>query len=154
MAAALGETSELLGDRHLEAIAESYARDGLALQTPDGVNPEKGGSDSSYQPVGVLFACRYYYVCHNESLRDEIKQMVLRAMQWELTKVGRTGDVSTEGNSRVGTEVDRRGKLKGIDYKAAVQAFVLASKVTGEKGFYEAAERISRGRRWVGREQE
>src|SRR6185437_12231422 len=41
VAAALGQAAALTGDSRLAEAAADYAREGLALQTPAGINPEK-----------------------------------------------------------------------------------------------------------------
>ena len=41
LAAALGETAAVIGDTEMARVAQDYARDAIALQTPEGINPEK-----------------------------------------------------------------------------------------------------------------
>jgi hypothetical protein len=149
VAAAWGLTAKITGDKELLAAAAESARDGISLQLPDGVNPEKDGFDVSYQAVGVMFAARYYTVCEDPKLRDEIKKMITRALDWERTKIDAEGQVTVEGSTRVTTEVSRSGTAKTIDYKAIITALVMGSELTGRAEFREAAWRVARGRNWI-----
>jgi hypothetical protein len=58
VAAALGETGVLTSDSSLVRASEAYVRDGIALQSANGYNPERGGWDSSYHAKGMAYACR------------------------------------------------------------------------------------------------
>ena len=150
LAAALGETAELTGDAAMQEAAKAYARDGLSLQTGEGVNPEKGGGDVNYQCMGILLAARYATVCKDASLRSQIKEMIARGLNWELGRVEETGAVNAEGSTRVGKESGRAGNTKNIDYKTIAQAFSLGSYVTGDPRYEETARRIAVGRKWLG----
>lgn len=149
VAAALGETGALLGDRPLLIAAQAYARDGLALQTAEGVNPEKGGSDASYQAVGALFAARYLTICDDSTLRDDLAGMIAQALGWEAGEVDVMGVVDPQGSTRTGVEAGRNGATKTVDYPTITQAFVFGSIVTGDASFHEVATRIAVGRGWI-----
>ena len=151
LAAALGETAELLNDRSLEEAAEAYAREGLLLQTGEGVNPEKGGGDVNYQALGILLAGRYYTVCKDAGLRSQIKEMITHGLNWEADKVDAAGEVNAAGSTRVGKEKGRAGTEKNIDYKTIVQAFSLGGYVSANPHYEEIAERIAIGRKWISR---
>jgi hypothetical protein len=152
LAAALGQAADLCGDPRMAQAAAEYAREGLALQRPDGVNPEKGSGDASYQGFGLLLAERYYLVCSDARLRGEVRQMIGRGLQWELTRVEDDGTVSLAGNSRVGKERGRSGKPKTVDYKGLLQAFLFGAAITGNPRYEQVAQRIAAGRHWVGRD--
>jgi hypothetical protein len=149
LAAALGQTAAVVGDAALAQAAAAYARDGLQLQRTDGVNPEKGGYDVNYQMVGVLMAGRYYAVCDDAELRARIRTMIQRAGEFEMTKMDGKGVLSTEGSTRMGHEPGRGGKIKTVGYKEMLQAFLLASQITGDKRFRACAERIAVGQKWL-----
>jgi len=149
VAAALGETGALLGDRPLLTAAQAYARDGLALQTAEGVNPEKGGGDVNYQATGVLFAARYLTVCADSALRDDLAGMIAHALAWEAGKTDDTGTVDASDSTRTGLEAGRSGATKTVDYPTITQAFAFGSAVTGDASFGEVAARIAIGRGWV-----
>ncbi|MDX1931849.1 MAG: hypothetical protein SFU56_04520 [Capsulimonadales bacterium] len=149
LAAALGQTAALTGDEALATAAGEYAREGLALQREDGVNPERGGADVSYQAVGLLLAARYHTVCPDPTLRQKIRRMIKKGLQWEATKIEKSGKINMEGSSRTGVETGRSGGLKSADYKAVVQAFVLGGAITDTPSCLEDARRIARARDWI-----
>lgn len=149
VAAALGMAGELAHDTELASAAADSARDGLSLQQPDGVNPEKDGFDVSYQAVGLVMAARYYTVCRDTGLRARIREMLSRGLAWELGKIDAEGEVSAEGSTRIAQELSRSGKSKTIDFKAVVTALVDGARITGKREFYEAAERVARHVRWI-----
>ncbi len=149
LAAALGEVAELTNDAALGEAAAIYARNGIALQTPEGINPEKGGGDVSYQCTSVIMAGRYYLVCRDLRLRAQIQEMILRALKWELGRVSPSGDLNALGSTRVGQERGRDGAVKTVDFKLVVQAFSMGSYITGNRRFEECARRVAVAHRWL-----
>lgn len=147
-AAALGQAGALTGDKALAEAAAAYAREGLALQLPDGTNPEKGGFDVSYQMVGVSFAMSYYRVCPDPALREGLKTMAGKALASALTKVGADGTISLEGSTRVGQEESRSGVTKTLDYKNMLLGLIFAERLLGDPRYREAAQRLARGHGW------
>ena len=143
LAAALGETAALTGDQPMAAAAETYARTGLSEQTPQGVNPEKGGYDVSYQALGILLAARYDSVCPDPTLRAEIAQMIGKALNWELTKVDARGDVSAAGSTRTDKEYGPAGNLKTVNYPVIVEAFTAGAAITGNPTYEATAAKIA-----------
>lgn len=133
----------------MASAAAEYAREGLALQTKEGINPEKGGGDVSYQAVGVLMAERYYLGCEDTSLRTQIQAMIRLALRWEMTKIDASGTVRSEGSTRTGKEASRVGTIKSTDYKSLVQAFAIAAPMTEDADFAATAQRIAVGAKWV-----
>jgi hypothetical protein len=149
LAAALGQAAALSGDKKLAAAAEDYAREGLALQTSEGINPEKDGYDVSYQGVGLLQAEHYYLVCPDPDLQAQIRTMLQKGLRWEMSKMDTDGSLSTEGSTRTGTEEGRSGKAKTVDYRELIQAFSFGAAILGDSQFEEAANRIAIGRKWL-----
>lgn len=146
VAAALGESGKLLHDARLVARSADYVRDGLALQSPAGFNPERGGWDSSYHAVGMLFAERYETIVADDTLRPAIDRMLERAARWEASRIGSDGDVSTEGNSRVGgetTEKGRSGKSKTVAFGSIYRALYYWSRISGDAHFERLAEKVA-----------
>ena len=142
LAAALGETATLTGNQRMAAAAEAYARTGLSEQTRQGVNPEKGGYDVSYQALGILMAARYDSVCPDPTLRSEIGQMIGKALNWELTKVDAQGNVSAVGSTRTDKEYGPAGNLKTVNYPVIVEAFTAGAAITGNANYEATAARI------------
>jgi hypothetical protein len=144
-AAALGLTGKLTGDRELVEYARQLISDGLALQRPDGVNPEKGGHDSSYQMVGVVYAQRWVTYFPEDSLTPKVETMVEKALAWVEKKVLATGEISTQENTRsAGQESGRAGDLKKIDYKTAIRGFAYWAAVTQNSKWGAIAQKIAK----------
>ncbi len=139
LAAALGESAELTGDKRLAIAAQQYAQEGLKLQEPGGINPERKSFETSYQGLGVVYAERYATVCHDQKLRDQIKSMITRALQWEQTQVDKSGEIVQARNN----------SGQPIDYRIIFQAFALGHQLTQNESFEKSAETIALGRRWL-----
>jgi len=143
-AAALGLTGKLTGDRELVEYARQLISDGLALQRPDGVNPEKGGHDSSYQMVGVVYAQRWVTYFPEDSLTPKVETMIEKALAWVEKRILTTGEISTEGNTRsAGQESGRAGETKKIDYKTAIRGFAYWAAVTQNSKWGAIAQKIA-----------
>lgn len=148
LAATLGEAGELCNDPSLIKVSEYYARKGLERQTPEGINPEKGGEDSSYQVVGILMAEKYYTVCRSADLKSRIIGMIQKGLDWELTQITPEGDINTSGSTRTGVEVGRSGKEKKADYMSAIQAFIYGEALTKDQRYSAIAMSLAKYRHW------
>jgi hypothetical protein len=147
VAAALGETGVLLKDRELIAHSASYIHDGIQQQDASGFNPERAGYDSSYHAVGMFFAERYYTIVADDSLRAALRTMLEKGVRWEASRIRENGEVSTEGNSRVGgarVEKGRSGKEKTVAYGTVYRAFEYWSVISGETSWSDLAKRVAR----------
>jgi hypothetical protein len=145
VATALGLTGKLTGDRKLIEYARQPISNGLALQRPDGVNPEKGGHDSSYQMVGIVYAQRWVTYFPDDSLTPKVKTMLEKALTWVEKRVLTTGEISDRGNTRsAGQESGRAGNVKKIDYKTAIRGFAYWAAVTKNPKWGAIAQKIAR----------
>lgn len=143
VAAALGLTSNLTHDRHLELQAETEIHDGLQQQTPEGYNPEKGGFDSSYNAVGLLFAQRWLSIFPHSSLAPAVKQMLTRSIAWEATRVSSAGKVIADGNTRTnGQEAGRDGTTKTVSSGTVMQVFSYWGLLTNDPQWGDLAQKI------------
>lgn len=135
VAGALGLTSKLTGDQELLAYSEQSIEDGLSKQLDNGVNPELGGYDSSYQMVGANYAMRWFALFAAEadsSLTASVSSMLEKALSWEESRILATGEISTEGNTRVPSlEQSRSGQNKKLDHRNVIKGFSYWSSVTG-----------------------
>jgi hypothetical protein len=144
VAAALGLTGKLTGDQELVQYSRRSLEDGLSIQRPDGVNPEKGGYDSSYQAVGLVYAQRWAMYFPNDALTPQVVAMVNRGLEWTETTILPSGQISTVGNTRTaGQETGISGRTKNVDYKMVFRGFAYWGLVTGNQRWLELAERIS-----------
>ena len=149
VAAALGMAAELTGDRDLAREAKRSADDGLALQAPDGHNPEKGGYDVSYNAVGLVFAEHYFTTLRcdvDRVLKTHIRWMLEQSLRWQGKKVEASGEIDTAGSTRVEHEITRVGKTKTPAYGEISRAFMFGAVVADEPQFHALAERIAEHR--------
>ncbi len=131
VAAALGLTGKLTNDSQLIDYASKSIENGLSLQLPDGVNPEKGGYDTSYQMVGIVYAERWLAHFPNHPLTPTVAEMINKALLWQNTRILPTGEISTKGNTRTdGQERGRTGKVKKVSYGSVIRAFSYWASVT------------------------
>ena len=149
LAAALGETAALTNDPATMSAAEGYARRGLSAQTADGMDPEDGGGDASYQAYGILLAEHFATVCPDPDLRAEVGSIIVHGLNWEEQWIDPAGHVSIAGSTRTGVEDSRAGTVKTIDYKTIVQAFSVATTVTGDPSYRSVASAVASGRGWA-----
>jgi hypothetical protein len=145
LAAGLGISADLAGDADLAAAAIATARLGLQLQRADGINPEKGGFDVSYQGAGILYAARYFPSCKDPALQAGLVGMFHKGGEWLRGRLQEDGNYVIAGSTRTaGQEILRSGKTKLVNYMEALQAFCHAGTITGEEAFREAARLIAR----------
>jgi hypothetical protein len=149
MASMLGQIGAVTGDAALKKRAVEWARDGVALQRPDGVNPERGGFDASYQAAGILFAERFLASCEDPSTRASVVAMVRRAVPPVLAKQRPDGSIDPTGSTRIGVETYRGGRVKEFNYEEGLQALVYGSRLAGEPSWRGAALRIARLKGWA-----
>jgi PKD repeat protein len=132
VADALAFTSQLVGgDANLMADAHFEIQDGLSLQGPNGVNPEAGGYDSSYQTVGLSLAELWTTYLPSDSLTSAVTTMINNGLAWEQTMILTSGQVSTVGDTRTGIELTRSGAIKGVNWGDVLDAFGYWSAKTG-----------------------
>ena len=143
-AAAIGEAGVLCRDRELIVKSVAFVRSGIAFQRPDGVNPEKGGYDCHYQALGLGYACSYYQLVADDSLRAEMKPMLDKGFAWLLTRIKDDGSVDVVGNTRtgLGQETTRSGKSKGVDYRHFVRSLLHWAQLTQNSVLESKARRI------------
>ncbi len=144
VAAALGLTGKLTGDQELIQASRRSLEDGLLMQRPDGANPEKGGYDSSYQMVGLVYAQRWAIYFPDDPLTPKVVAMVDKGLNWEKTRILPTGEISIVGNTRIaGQETGTLGRVKTIDHKMVFRGFAYWGLVTGNNQWLEIAKRVS-----------
>ncbi|QLE43841.1 hypothetical protein FD723_27640 [Nostoc sp. C052] len=146
VAAALALTGKLTGDEELIKYAHKSLEDGLSLQRPDGVNPEKGGHDSGYQTVGIMYAQRWVTYFPNDSLTSKVVQMIDKSLSWEKTRILPSGEISSEGNTRTGQQERIRdgSRYKKVGPGSQIRTFAYWASVTGNQKWEESARKIAR----------
>ena len=115
VASALGLTAVLTGDRRLGDRARQALELGLAVQRPDGIEPELGGYDSSYQARGLVYAQHYLAWVPRDPLGTRLRAAIARGLVWERTRILGSGQVSTVGNTRAnGVMLDHNGPKRVV----------------------------------------
>jgi PKD repeat protein len=141
---ALALTSLLVGgDANLMADARYEIQDGLSLQWSNGVNPEMGGYDSSYQTVGITFAELWVTYLGTDSLTPSVSTMINKGLAWEETMILSTGQVSIAGDTRTGVETSRSGVVKGVDWKKVEWAFAYWAQMTGNMEWQADGQKVA-----------
>ena len=148
-AAGLGLAALLTDDEEeaaeWRAAAAEIARRGMAAQRDDGVNPERGGHDVSYQMVGVWYAAVYYTTIGPGPLKDELGATIDRALEWMSARVDdRTGQIDITGSTRVCSHTDANLPL---DTANGVRAHLLWGLERERPELIERAARIDEGAR-------
>ena len=144
---ALGETGVLLHDEEMVKRSREYIRTGLGRQDPAGFNPEKGGWDTSYHAVGLLFAMDYYTLVADDDLRQRMRPMIDRGLRWLQARVRPDGTVDQSGNTRTGFGQERgpQGNLKRMSYGSAYRAAYYWTMITGDPAWAELAAVLFQG---------
>jgi F420-0:gamma-glutamyl ligase len=115
----------------------------LAKQGDNGVNPEAGGYDSSYQAVGLSYAQLWVMYFPKESTTSAVKTMIDKGLAWELARILSDGEVNTEGNTRTGVEVGPSGTIKTVDWRNVVDAFAWQFQTTGDPRWQVAGQKVA-----------
>ena len=148
---AIGETGVLLHDPDMIGRSRQYIRAGIARQNPSGFNPEKGGHDTSYHAVGLLFAMDYYTLVANDDMRAQLQPMLGRGMQWLRSRTRPDGTVDQSGNTRTGAQLGAKeergpqGNLKTMSYGSAYRASFYYAMITGDPAWASEAALLYQG---------
>jgi hypothetical protein len=143
-AAAIGGVGLLFQDQALIDKGVWLIRNGIALQQANGVNPERGGPDTSYQALGLLYACRYYQAIADDAMRTELIPTIDKGFAWLLGRIRADGDIDGTGNTRTGVsgEPSRDGKPKRLDYHTTAVAVACWGQLTRNPELEVTAQRI------------
>lgn len=125
-AAGLALAATLTDDRpaaeEWAAEAERIAREGLSAQRDDGVNPERGGHDVTYQMYGTWLATLYDSTLAPGPLKVDVEAMIDRSVEWFSGRVDpTTGQVDITGSTRTCNAGDGSSPYEAPD---AVRVFL------------------------------
>lgn len=145
-AAALAMAASLTDDAQdatqWSVLAARIAQRGMDEQWSNGVNPERGGYDVSYQMYGVWLAETYYLMLTpSNPLRDDLEAKIDRAIEWMSGRIDRTGRVDVGDSTRTCNEENA-----SYDPTDAIRAFLLWGYTHPERqDLVEQAVKMSRG---------
>lgn len=138
-AKAFGTCGLALGDDQLVARSRELITYALTRRDADGVFIEKGGRDSSYNAVSILFG----EVLALHLTLPDFDAALPAAVAWQVSRVGPTGEIAVGGNTRtgVGLEPGYDGKPKNVNYGEVVMALTIYGTVRHDEPALAAAER-------------
>ena len=136
-----------VGDKEAQEIGLDFAR--LALSQVDSLEGyfiEGGGWDSSYNGVATMLSFELFTLLAQNNQLEELPslgQIIARAAYWQSTRVLNSGEISTEGNTRVypGGE-EFLGNEKGVDVLKTVKSFFYMSILSGDDTYQKLARRV------------
>ena len=141
VASALGLTAVLTGDRLLARRAREALELGLGAQRSDGVFPELGGFDSSYQARGIAYA--EHYLAWVPNAPRSLGRAVTRGLAWERTRVSSSGKVSMSGNTRANGIMRDHNGPKLVVYPMVADALAWWGLACHNLTDLKLAERVS-----------
>ncbi|HEY5318637.1 MAG TPA: hypothetical protein VIJ20_11680, partial [Solirubrobacteraceae bacterium] len=144
VAAALGLTSVLTGDRLLLRRAREALELGIDAQLRDGVEPELGGYDSSYQARGMAYAEQYLAWLPRDPLAARLRATIARGLAWERTRIFPSGEVSIVANTRANGVMRDHNGIKRVVYPMVAQALLWWGLAAGIRPDAELAARVAR----------
>lgn len=140
-AKAFGLCGLALNDQRLIEKSRALIAHALTQRDADGVFIEKGGRDSSYNVVSILFG----QVLALHLPLPEFEAALPAAVAWQVTRILPSGEVDVSGNTRtgVGKEADPfSGKTKNVNYTEVVMALTLYGTIHRDKEVLAAADRV------------
>lgn len=135
----------LLADQPaLRRAALYFIQDGIRLQRHDGAFPEKGGHDSSYHAVAMIYLHRILNITPPADRDPAWSGAADRAATWLLARIDADGRVSTKGNTRTGAgqETTRSGAIKGVNHREIAHALLGHHHRLGQPGLPELATKV------------
>ncbi|MGL1889377.1 MAG: hypothetical protein OCD76_22875 [Reichenbachiella sp.] len=136
-----------LDDQEAKNIGIEFANSALSqIDQTEGYFIEGGGWDSSYNGVAIKLGFELFTligVDADQATKDELQQALSCATHWQKSRVISTGEISTEGNTRVypGGE-NFLGKEKEVDVKKTIQAFFYMSSLSAENEYEALAQQV------------
>lgn len=139
-AKAFGLCGLALHDETLIASSRKLIKHALTLRDKDGVFIEKGGRDSSYNVVSIL----YGQILALYLPLPEFEAALPAAVAWQLTRVMDNGEIDVTGNTRtgVGTEKSYFGTPKNVNYTEVILALTYYGLVRKDAAALAAADKV------------
>lgn len=128
----------------LRQTAEYFIQDGIRMQRHDGAFMEKGGHDSSYHAVGLIYFQRILLVTPREWQADSWLASAELGMRWLCRRVKSDGQVDVTGNTRtgLGQEKGRSGQLKGVNLPEFATALLYYAHRTNDSQYEALARKV------------
>ena len=138
------ECTLITGDPAVREKALFFIDDGIRLQRDDGAFPEKGGHDSSYHSVGLIYLQRLLLVTPSEFKKPSWTEAAAHGAEWLRGRIDGNGVVSVEGNTRTGSgqEKGRTGTLKNVNLPEVATALLYRHQATGDEQWLTLAKKV------------
>lgn len=137
-------TGLLLGDEEAKNTGAPFSNNAIQKQASTGYFLENGGYDSSYNSVSLV---QGYFLLDKFSKAKidsgSLEAALIKGTCWQATRIMASGEISTEGNSRVypGGET-YFDKDKVVDPRDSYSAFLFANSLTSDRRFLDLSNKI------------
>lgn len=113
------------------------------IDSDEGYFIEEGGWDSSYNGVAIKLAMELFMLLTDTEAQNKLEPVLVKATQWQESRILETGEISVEGNTRVfhGGE-SFVGKEKEVDIEKTIRAFYYFSVLAEDDSFKNLADKI------------
>jgi hypothetical protein len=139
-AKAFGLCGEVLKDEKLKATARKLVAHALKQRDQDGVFIEKNGRDSSYNAVSLLMGQVVGFYLAD----PELDRALVRAMEWQRTRIQPTGEVEIAGNTRTGLGQEHMmGHPKTVNYHEVALALCYFGMLHDDAAAVALAEKVN-----------
>lgn len=140
----LMECALITGDSAIREKAVFYLDDGIGLQREDGAFPEKGGHDSSYHSVALIYLQRVNLIAPSDLRKASWQQAAARGADWLRGRIDDNGVVSTEGNTRTGSgqEKGRTGTMKKVNLPEVATSLLYRHQATADKQWLTISRKV------------
>ena len=143
LACALGLIATLTGERRWDSYERDLVERGLAGQHPDGYFTERGGPDTAYSALSIVFAQRWL-IYRGGGLRDRVSAAVDRAIDWQRLQIDDDGRIDPGRNVRTnGQEADAQGRKKGPGYLVTLRALAVWGLVGQREDLLQASQKLA-----------
>lgn len=138
------QTGIIHGHAELMQVARYFIEDGIRLQRADGAFPEKGGHDSSYHAVSMIYLQRIVVTAPEDLRGPAWEQAAERGIQWLMGRIEKDGRVRVDGNTRTGSgqETGRTGAIKNVNLPEVATALLYHGFMTGDAASLDLARKI------------
>ncbi|MEI7421025.1 MAG: hypothetical protein WCK18_02985 [Prolixibacteraceae bacterium] len=133
-----------LNDKESMRYGIDFANLALAKKQPEGYFMEGSGFDSSYQGVGIAMGFRLLSILvSDEPIRQILYDNLACATRWEMTRIKPTGEITTDGNSRVYSGGETfLGKEKQVAYSSVLTALWNMYYYSGKEEYNDFANKV------------
>ncbi|MBN1899380.1 MAG: hypothetical protein JW827_11430 [Spirochaetes bacterium] len=133
----------IIKDKKLIDYGHNLFYKGIEKQTKQGVFPEKGGYDSSYQAVSLMFIQFHYYYLAGENEKRSLLKIMEKGWEWELGRIKNSGEIIVKGNTRTGLKQEKwRGKFKDVNYPEVSMSLLYWAHIKNDQKLRELANRV------------